>query len=94
VCHSTAVYVSTEEPIGPDHWTPPKEPTPQERAAKLHDEAAEACVDHLWGRCASKLDEAKALDPAGEESLRPQPLRAQIREGTTLKPGPGPKDRP
>jgi hypothetical protein len=83
-----AWFGGKEEPIQPDRWAPPKEPTPRERAEKLRDEAAQACADHLWGRCASRLDEAKALDPAGEGEPKAQGMRAAIREATTPRPGP------
>jgi len=41
-------------------------PTTEDRAAQLRREAAEACAEALWGRCEDKLDEARALDPAGD----------------------------
>jgi hypothetical protein len=99
-CHRAAVgalaerraivawFGGKEEPIEPDRWAPPKEPTPRERAEKIRDEAAQACADRFWGQCATKLDDAKALDPTGEAEPRAQGLRTSIREGTTPKPGP------
>ncbi len=80
--------------IEPDHWVVPREPTPQERADKLRDEAEKACAQELWGRCVDRLDEAKHLDPAGETGARVQALRATIVEHTTLKEDSEKKQRP
>jgi hypothetical protein len=38
------------------------------RAAKLRRDALSACRGQRWADCREGLDEAKALDPAGEES--------------------------
>jgi hypothetical protein len=46
------------------------EPTPQERAAKLREEAFAACREARWAECESKLGEAKRLDPAGDADPR------------------------
>jgi hypothetical protein len=60
------------EPIRPDdEWVPWKqEPTPQQRAAAIRKDAYTACADGLWVTCEAKLDEAKAIDPAGETDPR------------------------
>ncbi len=71
--------------IEPDHPVVPREPTPEERAEKLRDEAEKACAEERWGRCNDRLDEATKLDPAGETGARVQALRATIKERTTLK---------
>jgi hypothetical protein len=55
-----------------------------ERAEKLRDEAALACEGGLYGTCQAKLDEAKVLDPAGEDGERTKSLRSKIVKGTTL----------
>jgi hypothetical protein len=64
--------------IGPDRWSPDTAPTPQERAAKLRDEAVAACGAALWGTCEERLDEARTLDPAGEGEARVEKARRQI----------------
>jgi hypothetical protein len=65
------------EPIGPDKdWVP--RPPPSEVAGKLRDEAIGACDEHLWGLCRDKLDEAKTIDPAGENEARVQSARKRI----------------
>jgi hypothetical protein len=60
------------EPIGPDQpWAPPTAPTTeQQRAAAIRGEAYAACAAQRWTECGSKLDEAAALDPAGERDPR------------------------
>jgi hypothetical protein len=82
-----ALFRAPEAPIGPDPVTappPPRELTGVERAEKLRDEAAVACESGLYGRCSTKLDEAKDLDPAGEDGERTKMLRAKIVKDTTL----------
>jgi hypothetical protein len=56
----------------------PRERTPQQKAEAMRVEADDACARELWGRCQTRLDEAKALDPAGEATPRAQGLRAAI----------------
>jgi hypothetical protein len=67
--------------IGP---TPEREPPPTQVAARARDEARDACQKEQWGLCARKLDEAKALDPAGETQPGVQALRSAIEEHTHL----------
>jgi hypothetical protein len=67
--------------IGP---TPEREPPPTVVAARARAEAQDACQKGLWGLCAGKLDEAKALDPAGEALPDTQALRSAIEEHTHL----------
>jgi hypothetical protein len=43
---------------------------PQQRAGQLRDEAYKACEEEKWRMCLQKLDEAKALDPAGDTNPR------------------------
>jgi hypothetical protein len=51
--------------------TAPKPPSAQEqRGAELRDEAFGACEKAQWRTCLQKLDEAKALDPAGDANPR------------------------
>ncbi|MGO9834865.1 MAG: hypothetical protein ACLP1X_11660 [Polyangiaceae bacterium] len=70
--------------IGPDlEGEKPRPPTPQERAAALRQEAFGACGDRLWAKCERKLDEAKQLDPAGENDLQVQGARNAVKDGLT-----------
>jgi hypothetical protein len=60
------------EPIGPDRpWASPGAvPTPEERAASLRVPAFTACDEQRWDECTQKLDQAAALDPAGDSDPR------------------------
>jgi hypothetical protein len=42
----------------------------QQRAARLRDDAYTACEKGQWHTCLERLDEAKALDPAGDTNPR------------------------
>lgn len=73
------------EPIAPvpsREFSPPKVPdlelARQERAKALRDEAYPACGRAAWTLCESKLDEAKALDPSGEQDPNVQTARREI----------------
>jgi hypothetical protein len=75
--------------------TPDERPSPVEQAERLRDEAEKACHGGLWGRCASKLDDAAKLDPAGDARGRAQALHAAIQAHTTRPDGgPDPKGPP
>jgi hypothetical protein len=65
----------------PEAQVDPKNPSADAlaRAEKLRDDAARACAQGLWGSCAQKLDEATALDAAGEDAERVVHLRAVLR---------------
>jgi hypothetical protein len=56
------------------------EPTAPFPAEKLRAEAADACAQSQWKRCAEKLDEARSMDPAGEGDARVKRMRDAIRE--------------
>jgi hypothetical protein len=80
---AAVVVVETREPpkpgpdaIGPDRPAPP--PTPAEQATRLRDEAVLACEFLDYAACARKLDEARALDPAGESEPRVIEARKQL----------------
>jgi hypothetical protein len=78
--------------IGADAAPPP--PSELVRAEALRDEAERACQRRLWGTCESRLDEASALDPAGEHQARVVRMRgdiaASVRDQTPdTKRGPG-----
>jgi hypothetical protein len=76
----------TGEPIGPDPaWTPPVAlPTPLQRAASIRAAAFAACDEKGWGACVQKLDEAAALDPAGESDPRVVSARRAVAEATRV----------
>lgn len=73
------------EPAPPDHPREPLSPEEQQaaRIATLRNEARAACDAKDWKACASKLDDAKALDPAGEIDPRVQGMRDAIAAATT-----------
>ena len=58
---------------GPAHH----EPAAPERAAALRAAASKACADSQWRDCLDRLDEARALDPAGDRAV--QNLRDEAR---------------
>jgi hypothetical protein len=72
------------EPIGPDRpWSPPNAtPSPQELAAAMRAEAFAACDAQTWDECTRKLDEASAIDPAGEADPRVTAARKAVTDGT------------
>jgi hypothetical protein len=70
----------------------PHDTTPQQRAAKLRDEAYGACAETEWARCAAKLDEARELDPEGEADPRVMAARRAVSDarhpdGDSARPG-------
>jgi hypothetical protein len=77
------------EPIRPDdQWLPWRpSPTPQERAAKMRQDAFAACEQVMYETCGRKLDEARELDPAGEADPRVmaarQDIEAELGDGGT-----------
>jgi hypothetical protein len=48
---------------------------PPVRAAALRQEAREACQERTWSTCLDKLNEARALDPSGDQPPDVQSLR-------------------
>jgi L-ascorbate metabolism protein UlaG (beta-lactamase superfamily) len=50
------------------------------RAAKMREEAFEACEKGRWGRCRDRLDRGAYIDPPGEEDPRVERARQQVRE--------------
>jgi hypothetical protein len=52
-----------------------------DRAAALRTKASDACGAKRWDECIEKLDEAKALDPRGDNDREPQALRRMANEG-------------
>jgi hypothetical protein len=59
----------------------PAEPTPAEKAANLRVGADVRCRQQQWDACLKMLDDAKALDPAGDADAKVQTLRAMAVEG-------------
>jgi hypothetical protein len=47
-------------------------------AAALRDEASKECDAEKWGLCATELDDARAIDPAGESSAVVKAMRKAI----------------
>jgi hypothetical protein len=70
---------------GEPHVTPaPEGPAKQDPAAKataLRDEVTKACDQRTWSDCGSLLDEAKSLDPAGDNTSAVADLRSKITSG-------------
>ncbi len=63
--------------IGPDRAGPERVGV-AERAGRLREEAYAACDASQWAACATKLDEARRLDPAGETGPRVVGARAAL----------------
>ena len=55
--------------------SPPRSETSAERAVSLRREAGEACGQQKWQACLEDLDEARALDAAGDQAPEIQALR-------------------
>ncbi|MBV9948255.1 MAG: hypothetical protein JOZ69_15490 [Myxococcales bacterium] len=53
-------------------------PAARERAAALRATGSAACEAARWDECERRLDEAKALDPGGEDEARVRQWRARI----------------
>ncbi len=77
------------EAIVPDRPAPPL--TPAEQASKLRDEAILSCEFQEYAACSKKLDEARALDPAGESEPRVIEARKVL---ATPAPPPSPDWKP
>jgi hypothetical protein len=67
--------------IEKDREEAPREPSPQELASKLREDAYSSCERWRWAECERRLDEAKQLDPAGESDLRVQGARQAVDKG-------------
>jgi RNA polymerase sigma factor (sigma-70 family) len=62
------------------------QPTPEERAAELRQDALKKCGGRAWQECLDGLDAARALDPAGESDPSVKAARAKARNGLRPKP--------
>jgi RNA polymerase sigma factor (sigma-70 family) len=82
---------------GPDtaDSTAPQNLTPKQTATLKRDAAFAACALEDWVKCATLLDDAKALDPAGENDARVRQARdAVARASEAPRPEPSPKPSP
>jgi RNA polymerase sigma factor (sigma-70 family) len=86
---AAAVAILRPKPTsGPDtaDSTTPQNLTPKQTATLKRDEAFAACGIDDWVKCNTLLDEAKALDPAGENDVRVQRARADIARASQSAP--------
>ena len=72
------------EPAGPSSPDPGTALAPVDRARQLRAEGVGACEQALFAACEERLDEAKRLDPEGENDPVAQRARKSVREA--LKP--------
>ncbi|HEY3820701.1 MAG TPA: hypothetical protein VGL81_26225 [Polyangiaceae bacterium] len=80
-------FLKGGEPIGPDTtWSA------QQKAAAIRGEAFAACDAKRWTECGGKLDEAMALDPAGEGDARVVAARKAVSDATRPPVPPVPKE--
>ncbi|HTB75772.1 MAG TPA: hypothetical protein VK762_21130 [Polyangiaceae bacterium] len=70
---AVALVVEAGRPPPPVAHAPPPE-TSAERAVSLRREAGEACGQQKWQACLEDLDEARALDAAGDQAPEIQAL--------------------
>jgi hypothetical protein len=77
-----------QEAVGPDAAGLP--PEPWKEARRLRDEALAACSAQDLATCGKKLDEAKALDPAGEADARVVEARKLLTPAQVPTPTPTP----
>jgi hypothetical protein len=70
-----ATYIATQGPplVG-------RAPSPHEMAAETRARAFAACDAARWTECEQGLDEAKAVDPAGDDDARVRAARQRIEE--------------
>ncbi len=69
-----------------------RELTPAQNAVGLRSRATAECDAEAWQPCLDDLDQARALDPAGDDDQRVQTLRRRAEEH--LRPTPLPPRRP
>jgi len=73
-----AIKVSLPEPVP---IAIPPDDTPAGRAAALRADARKSCNAHRWPRCVDELDDAKELDPAGDDTPEIREMRRAAAEG-------------
>jgi hypothetical protein len=66
-------------------------PTREERATSVREQALAACDEARWTACAAKLDEARAMDPAGESAPRVAAARKAMADAAKTPP---PREKP
>jgi RNA polymerase sigma factor (sigma-70 family) len=66
----------------------PEQATPEDRARALRDGALEHCAQAQYQECLLELDQAKALDPIGEQASAVQAARAAAARALTPTPDP------
>jgi RNA polymerase sigma factor (sigma-70 family) len=74
----------------PEPTTVAPEPTPEERAAELRQDAFRKCEVRAWQECLDGLDAARAIDPAGDTDPRITSARARANEALTPRQAPAP----
>lgn len=65
---------------------PPEQPSPEDRARELRRFALEDCASERWQKCLDGLDEAKRLDPVGDEASAIGDARRAARRGLAPEP--------
>jgi hypothetical protein len=70
----------------PSLTVPSASTTPQPPAPALREIALRACAEQRWKVCADGLDQAKRLDPAGEDLPEVRAARERIAEATKVTP--------
>ncbi len=65
-------------------------PSVEQRAERARAHARDACAKSAWRACIEKLDEARALDPAGDGQAELQQLREAAQRGLDPEPAPLP----
>jgi len=68
-------------PIGPEPPAPSAVPEPGPTPRELRLEATNACDAREWGRCVELLDQAAAVDPAGDGTAEVEATRARAAKG-------------
>jgi len=78
--------------------TPPLQPviareavTPLERARALRDDALQKCRAEAYPECVAELDEARALDPIGDDASAVRDARSAAEEALRPVPSPSPE---
>jgi DNA-directed RNA polymerase specialized sigma24 family protein len=74
--------------------TAPNLQTPEERAQELRTEALRDCEAAQWKKCVHDLDEAAAMDPAGDTDPRVLKARQDAAEHLGVSPAPSTSARP
>jgi hypothetical protein len=70
-----ALVIATASMPAPVVGPQPPTHTPASRAESLRRDAREACGKRTWQTCLDKLDQARTIDPAGDEAPAVQALR-------------------